>query len=162
MAKTPDLEPAKIKLTNKDKQLLMLLQNNARESNASLARTIGVSRATIQERIQRLEAAGVIEGYSVKINQHKIQNNIDAIVMLLAENKTYAATFDSIEKMPYIKTIHSLSGEWDWSLYISAPTIDEFHHCITQINALAGVKSTVSHIIMKTRLDRRSEVKIDL
>lgn len=162
MNKTIEIQPEKINLTTKDKKLLILLQNNARESNASLARKVGVSRATIQERIQRLETAGVIQGYSVQINRQKIQRNVEAIVMLLADNKSYKETFDSLEQMPYVKTIYSHSGEWDWSLFVSAPTLDEFHLCISQVNGLLGVKATVSHIVMKTRLDRSSEVRMDL
>ncbi|MEM5529713.1 Lrp/AsnC family transcriptional regulator [Gammaproteobacteria bacterium AS21] len=150
-----------IKLTNKDRQLLELLKINARESNASLARKIGVSRATVQERISRLEAAGIIEGYSANINEQKLQNskNIEAVVMMLVENKAFNETFIALEEMPNIVAIHSLSGEWDWALLVSAPSIDEFHQCITDINQLAGVKATVSHIIMKTRLDRRKKIK---
>ena len=158
MTKTNRTEPPPIKVTAKDRQLLELLQINARESNASLARKIGVSRTTIQERIQRLEKAEIIKGYSVTLNPDKLHKNIQAIVMVLAENKSLKATFLELEHMPYILTIHSLSGEWDWSLFISAPNLDEFHLCITQINELAGIKSTVSHIIMKTGFDRRNNI----
>lgn len=159
MTKNIRTDLAEIKITAKDRQLLELLQNNARESNASIARKIGVSRATVQERIQRLEKAEIIQGYSVKINPQKTHRNIEAIVMVLAENKALKATFIELEKMVYIQAIHSLSGEWDWSLFISAPSLEEFHLCITQINEQAGIKSTVSHIIMKTRLDRNRNIR---
>ncbi len=155
MTKQTTDETTTVKLTNKDKQLLVLLQENARESNASLARKMGVSRATVQERIQRLENANVIQGYSVQINPQKIPRNIEAIVMILAENKSFKETFLKLEKMPSIQSIHSLSGEWDWSIFVSAPTLEDFHQCITEINELTGVRSTVSHIIMKTGLDRK-------
>ncbi|MEH6442962.1 MAG: Lrp/AsnC family transcriptional regulator [Oceanospirillaceae bacterium] len=158
MQKIISTESTKFKLSDKDRQLLTLLQENARESNASLARKIGVSRATVQERLHKLESAGIIAGYGVRINPQNLHRNIDAIVMMVAENKSFQETFIEMEKMPYIQTIHSLSGEWDWSIFISAPTIEDFHQCITQMNALAGVKSTVSHIIMKTRLDRKNDI----
>ena len=159
MTKTIRTDQIGIKITEKDRQLLELLKINARESNASLARKIGVSRTTVQERIQRLEKAEIIQGYSVKINPQKMHRNIEAIVMVLAENKALKATFIALEKMPYNQAIHSLSGEWDWSLFISAPSLDEFHQCITQINEQPGIKSTVSHIIMKTRLDRNRDIR---
>jgi DNA-binding Lrp family transcriptional regulator len=151
-----------VKLTAKDRQLLALLQKNARESNASLARKIGVSRATIQERINRLEAAEVIQGYKVQINPLKLHNNIEGIVMVLAENKAFKETFAELEKMPSIQTIHSLSGEWDWSLFISVPSLPDFHQYITKINELPGIKSTVSHIIMRTGLDRKNDIDLSL
>ncbi len=158
MKTTTDTE--NIKLTEKDQLLIELLKTNARESNASLARKIGVSRATVQERINRLEKAEIIQGYTVKINHEKLHKNFKAIVMVLAENKAFKETFIALEKMPYIQTVHSLSGEWDWSMFVSAPSFDDFQQCITDINKLAGVKSTVSHIIMKTRLDRKRDILV--
>lgn len=160
MTKATTSAPSQIKLTDKDKQLIALLQKNARESNASLARKIGVSRATVQERLQRLETAGVIQGYSANINPQCLHKNIDAIVMILSENKAFKETLLELEKMPSIQTIHSLSGEWDWSIFVSVPSLEEFHQCITHINELVGVKSTVSHIIMKTRMDRKNNLTI--
>ena len=53
-----------------DQQLLALLRVKARTTNATLARKLGVSRGTIANRIARLEASGVIVGYSVHISTH--------------------------------------------------------------------------------------------
>ena len=49
-------------LTNAEQALLALLRENARASTAELARRLGVSRTTVQSRIERLEARGVIAG----------------------------------------------------------------------------------------------------
>ncbi|WP_084029672.1 Lrp/AsnC family transcriptional regulator [Bradyrhizobium sp. LMTR 3] len=56
-------------LPNKDRQLLALLQRNAREPIASLARQLGVSRTTLKKRIKRLEANGVIAGYALHLRK---------------------------------------------------------------------------------------------
>ena len=50
-----------------DQQLLALLRENARESTAALARSLGLSRTTVQSRIERLERAKIIVGYSVRL-----------------------------------------------------------------------------------------------
>ena len=50
---------------DKDSKLIALLQANARASISELARTLGVSRATVQTRLKRLEDTGVIAGYTV-------------------------------------------------------------------------------------------------
>jgi DNA-binding Lrp family transcriptional regulator len=54
-------------LDNIDRQLIGLLRSNAREPVARLATTIGVSRATVQNRIDKLEKKGVITGYTTLI-----------------------------------------------------------------------------------------------
>ncbi|MGI9464738.1 MAG: Lrp/AsnC family transcriptional regulator, partial [Aestuariivirgaceae bacterium] len=56
-------------LTRKDEELIALLKLNARESVASLARKLGLSRTTVQDRLKRLEEQRVIEGYSVKLSE---------------------------------------------------------------------------------------------
>lgn len=158
MKKMPSTAGDKFRLTDKDRQLLNLLQLNARESVASLARTLGVSRATVQERIHRLETAQIIQGYSVDINRDKLPRCIEAIVMVLIANKAYKETLVQVEQMETIQSVRSLSGEWDWAIYVSASSLEEFQHTISAVNELDGVKSTVSHIVIDTKLDKRGDI----
>ena len=59
-----------------DRRLLALLQANARESAATLGRKLGIARTTVQERILRLQRAGVIAGYSVVLRQDLTENQL--------------------------------------------------------------------------------------
>ena len=54
-------------LNAKDEELINVLRANAREPVASLARKLGVSRTTVQDRLKRLEEQGVIAGYTLKL-----------------------------------------------------------------------------------------------
>lgn len=54
-------------LDDTDRQLLSLLQANARESTATLARRLGLARTTVVSRIARLEREGVVAGYGVRL-----------------------------------------------------------------------------------------------
>ena len=58
-----------MKLTPADQQLLSLLRENARAPTAELARRLGLSRTTVQSRIERLERQGVITGYTVRVSE---------------------------------------------------------------------------------------------
>ena len=58
-----------MKLTDTDQQLLSLLRENARASTAQIARRLGLSRTTVQSRIERLEREGVISGYTVRVHE---------------------------------------------------------------------------------------------
>ena len=53
-----------------DRQLLSLLQTNAREGTALLARKLGLARTTVVARIARLERSGVVAGYGVRLGAH--------------------------------------------------------------------------------------------
>lgn len=97
-------------LTDKDRQLLGLLQANAREPTASLARKLGVSRSAVQERITRLEKAGVITGYSVRIDQDRLQQTVTCFTMTSCTNKSYTDVMTSLRRMEAVQAVYAVSG----------------------------------------------------
>jgi DNA-binding Lrp family transcriptional regulator len=142
-------------LTEKDKQLLALLQLNAREPTASLARKLGVSRSAVQERINRLEKAGVITGYSVRINQDKLQQTVNCFTMTSCTNKSYTDVMTALRKMDSIQAVYAVSGEWDFIIHIATHTLGELNGELAKINLIKGVAHTSSYIVMETKFNRR-------
>ena len=65
-----------------DQQLLNLLRENSRRSVSDIANKLGVSRATVQQRMERLEHRGVIQGYTIKLNPHFEQQQVSAYIMI--------------------------------------------------------------------------------
>ena len=68
-------------MTPEDRRLLTLLRANARESTASIARKLGASRTTVQERINRLEKSGAIAGYTLRTSE-ELGKVLSALVLL--------------------------------------------------------------------------------
>jgi DNA-binding Lrp family transcriptional regulator len=142
-------------LTEKDKQLLALLQANAREPTASLARTLGVSRSSVQERINRLEKAGVITGYSVRIDQDKLQQTINCFTMTSCTNKSYTDVMTALRKMEAVQAVYAVSGESDFIIHLATNSLSELNAVLTHINMIKGVAHTASHIVMETKFSRK-------
>src|SRR4051794_5478855 len=65
-----------------DRRLLALLQANARESTATLARKLGIARTTVQERIARLQRNGTIAGYSVVLRRDPFENYAEIALLI--------------------------------------------------------------------------------
>ncbi|MDY7564562.1 Lrp/AsnC family transcriptional regulator [Pseudomonas sp. RTC3] len=143
------------RLTEKDKQLLALLQLNAREPTASLARKLGVSRSAVQERINRLEKAGVITGYSVRIDQDKLQQTVNCFTMTSCTNKSYTDVMTALRKMDSVQAVYAVSGESDFIIHVATHTLGELNGELTQINLIKGVAHTSSYIVMETKFNRR-------
>ncbi|MFS2008659.1 Lrp/AsnC family transcriptional regulator [Azospirillum sp. CT11-132] len=143
------------RLTDKDKQLLALLQKNAREPTSSLARKIGVSRTALQERIQRLESAGVIEGYSVRINHSKLIYTVNCFTMAVCNNKTYSDVIAQMRTMEAVQAVYAISGDWDFVIHVATETLEKLNAELTRINMIKGVVRTTSCIVMETKFDRR-------
>ncbi len=72
-------------ITPKDVELIALLKADAREPVASLARKLGVSRTTVQDRLRRLEETGVIAAYSIRLSREVDQGGMRAFVTLAVE-----------------------------------------------------------------------------
>ena len=108
-----------------DRALLALLRENARASTAELARRLGVSRTTVQSRIERLEQRGVISGYSVRLSRDYEKNLVRAHVLVTAQPKVSAAVEAVLRRIPEVRTLHSVSGNFDMIVIVEAPSVQD-------------------------------------
>jgi DNA-binding Lrp family transcriptional regulator len=141
-------------LSDADQALLSLLRDNARASTAELARRLGVSRTTVQSRIERLEQRGVIAGYGVRLSSDYEQGQVRAHVLLTVTPKLADKVVRSLRALAPVRTLHSVSGNFDMIVVVEASSIRELDLLLDQIGALDGVERTSSSIILSTRIDR--------
>jgi DNA-binding Lrp family transcriptional regulator len=141
-------------LSEADHALLSLLRENARASTAELARKLRVSRTTVQSRIERLEKRGMIRGYSVQLSPEYEQNLVKAHVLVTALPKLAMKVEATLRKIAWVRTLHSVSGQFDMIVIVEAPSIQELDKLLDEIGALEGVERTMSSIILSTRIDR--------
>jgi DNA-binding Lrp family transcriptional regulator len=143
-----------MKITPADLQLLSVLRENARASTAEIARRLGLSRTTVQSRIDRLERQGVIAGYTVRVHDELERSQVRAHIMLSVLPKQAAAVIRALQAMPEIRELHSLSGAFDLVAIGAVPTIDGMDALIDRIGAIEGVERTVSSIVLSTKFER--------
>ena len=96
-----------------DRQLLTLLTENARAPVAELGRKLGLSRTTVQSRIERLERRGVIAGYTARLSEDYEKGQVKAHVLITALPKLAARVEAELRRIPEIRTLHSVSGQFD-------------------------------------------------
>ncbi len=138
----------------KDKQLISALQRNARMSISDLSRYLGISRTTVQQRMNRLEESGIITGYTVKLGDSVRQSQIKAHVNLVIEPNAGNRIVASLEKIAAIETLFTVSGKIDLIAIIIVDTAMELDICLDQISAIAGVQSTETAIVLTTKFNR--------
>ena len=141
-------------LNEKDQALIGLLRINAREPVASLARKLGVSRSTVQDRLSRLEHSGAITGYQVKLND-KSSSGIQAFVEITVEPARLASILGELKAIPNIETVHTVSGKFDLISVVRADTAGLIDEVLDKIGTITGITRTSSAIILSTKLDRR-------
>ena len=141
-------------LSEKDRALLSLLGDNARMPVAELARKLGLSRTTVQARIERLEADGVIAGYGIKLSDAYLSGLVRAHVLITIAPKALAGVTAALAAIKEVTMLHSVSGSFDLIAILTAPSIADLDRLIDGIGALDGVERTLSSVILSTRISR--------
>ena len=139
-----------------DRDLILLLQANGREPTASLARKLGLSRTTVQERMARLERNGTLVGYTVKLGANFKPERLHAVVRLTTSPKQSKNIVSHLRKMPEVEVCYAVSGAYDLIATLGAETPSHLHQLLKELGAIAGVERTTSSIVLATEFDRRS------
>jgi DNA-binding Lrp family transcriptional regulator len=135
-----------------DRELLALLQTNARESVTTLGKKLGCARTTVIARIAKLEKTGVIAGYSVRLNQAALERSLQACVGLSVQPKAGTEVLKRLAKMPEIKEVYSVSGAYDYIAWIRAELPDQLDRLLDAIGAVDGVSRTHTSIVLAQRI----------
>ncbi len=138
------------KLDSKDQKILSLLRENARLSIVEIAKKIDVTRATAQSRIDKLEAAGVILGYTVKIRSDADRPNVRAQISIQAESKKEAKIIRSLRGNPHVTAVHHTTGKWDLIAELHAEDLASFNTVIGELRLIDGVIQTETNLLLDT------------
>jgi DNA-binding Lrp family transcriptional regulator len=137
-----------------DRDLLALLRENARAPTAELARRLGLSRTTVQSRIDRLQQRRVLLGYTVVVPDELEAALVRAHVLITVAPRKAGVIESSLQKIAEVRVLHSVSGPFDLIAIVAAPSIGELDRLIDRIGALEGVERTTSAIVLSTRIER--------
>ena len=135
-----------------DQKLLDMLLKNAREPITSLAQNLGVSRATITERMRKLEESKVISGYSVQIADIAKRHQIAAHVMIEVEPHAAEEVAAALTSLKNIHALYAVSGIYDMIAILRSDTTEGLDQDLDAARNLGGVVKTVSSIILSTKL----------
>jgi DNA-binding Lrp family transcriptional regulator len=136
-----------------DRRLLALLQANAREPVATLARKLGVARTTVQERIARLQKNGTIRGYSITLGRDPFDQYSDAVALIKTSHKKQKSVVAFLRDFPEIKSCHSLSDDHDLMVRIRVIHLEDLLPVLQEIEILPGVEIVKSIVVLATYFD---------
>lgn len=133
-----------------DQKLLSLLRKDARTSVATLAHKLDVSRGTVSNRIAKLEDAGVIVGYTVRLRPDAQPDEIRAWMSIAIEGNEIRAVIASLLGEPGVATLHDTNGRWDLLAELRAANLSELSHVLERIRLVRGISSTETSIHLET------------
>jgi DNA-binding Lrp family transcriptional regulator len=133
-----------------DLALIGLLRGNARASVATLARKLGVARGTVTQRIHRLEDAGVIVGYTVRLRPDAEPQTIRAWMGIAVEGNEARAVIASLLGEPGVATLHDTNGRWDLLAELRAADLQELSRVLERIRLIRGISQSETSIHLQT------------
>ena len=121
-----------MELDQRDQRLLDLLRVNSRASTSALARDLGISRSTVQDRINRLERRKVIAGYTVRYHEDFGGRLLNAHVMIQINPKQSVQIVAALSAIAAVKTLQTVSGIYDLVTMVESATTEEMDSVLDQ------------------------------
>ena len=139
-----------------DRQLLSLLQANAREPAAILARKLGLARTTVVARIARLERERIVAGYGVRLGRLLEEAAVRAYCFISVLPKTAPAVLRAREAMAEVEEVSAVSGPFDYLVFLRCTSHEQLDTLLDKVGQLDGVHQTQTSIVLSRKIDRRS------
>lgn len=134
-----------------DRQLLALLRADSRLPAAALAAKLKVSRGTVQNRIDRMRARGVIQGFTVRTRPEDEDNRIRAIMCIAIDGERSQAVIRTLRGIAEVQRIHTTNGRWDLVVELDTDTLAGFSRTLDVVRDIQGIAATETSILLKTQ-----------
>lgn len=138
--------------------IVTLLRQDARRTISELAAALGVSRATVRSRIERLEKAGDIIGYTVILRADALDQAVRGIMMVSIEGPAKDRIVRALGGFSQVSAIHTTNGRWDLVVEISAATLTEFDDVLHRIRLLPGISGSETNLLLATPRTTRARM----
>ena len=138
-------------LDETDRKLVSLLRTNARLPVSSLAATLGVSRGTVQNRIDRLMQEGVILGFTVRVKPDVEPGAVRAVMMIEIQGKAADKVLEVLGGYTEIRELHTTNGRWDVVAEIETDSLEAFDQVLRNIRLVDGIAGTETSILLSSR-----------
>ena len=139
-----------------DRVLVRELVADGRATLAQLAATAGLSVSAVQSRVRRLEARGVVTGYTARINPESVGNMLSAFVAITPLDPSQPDDAPTrLEHIPEIESCYSVAGEDSYVLLVHVASARALEGLLQRIRTAADVKTRSTIILHKFYSDRR-------
>ncbi len=131
-----------------DRRILEELEANARQSFRDIARKLEVSIATVINRTKVMEKAGIIRGYSARLDSEKLGYDIVAIIEIVVSKGKLLEVEDKIAKMPQVHQVYDITGQTDAIIIAKFPNRKELSQFVKSLLGMPYVERTNTHIVL--------------
>ena len=132
-----------------DKNIIRILQENARTSYREIQDKLGISIGTIHNRISKLKTNEIIEGYTLKLNNIKLGYKLTFLIRISIDGKYTAEVLDELKERTEVCSIFHTTGEQSAALICRFKESEDVHKFIRELNEKEYVTRTISNMVLK-------------
>ena len=138
-----------------DHQIVALLRQDARRSFQSIGMRVALSAPAVKRRVDRLEADGVIRGYSARVDPGRFGWGTHAFVALYCEGRMAAAEVrDAVEHHPEVAAAYTVAGEASAVVHVRARDTAHLEETLERLRDRPGITRTQTQIVLSTLFER--------
>jgi DNA-binding Lrp family transcriptional regulator len=134
-----------------DRKLVSVLRHNGRASVSDLAATLGLSRATVRARLDRLQTSGEIVGFTVVLKDDVARDPVRALMMIGIEGRGTDRVIRQLNSLPQVRALHSTNGRWDVIAELGTDTLEALDDVLFRIRKFDGVTQSETSLLLSTR-----------
>jgi len=133
-----------------DMKILNILRENARISNADIARMMNMAPSAVLERVRKLENNGYVSGYETRLDYKKLGLKLTAFIELLTSESIGSTDIGyKLAKLPFIQEIYSVSGDYCYLIKVRVADSDALAELLSQMGQIKGIKSSKTTLVLK-------------
>lgn len=133
-----------------DRRLIALLRENARTPTATLAKTLKVSRGTVQNRLDRMIASGALLGFTIRLGAEDDASRVRAMTTIEIKGGQSAAILAALRGIGPVRAVHATNGRWDMVAELDTPDLAAFSAALDAIRAVDGIVATETSLLLTT------------
>lgn len=137
-------------LDDVDRTLISLLRADARTPVATLAKRLGVSRGTVQNRIARLSRLGVILGFTLRLPPQSEPHRVRAMMSIAVEGRRSADVVGALRGFAEVVAVHTTNGRWDMVVELNAESLAAFSLALDRIREIDGIATSETSLLLAT------------
>jgi DNA-binding Lrp family transcriptional regulator len=139
------------KMDDTDHSLIAELRRDGRASLSDLAHRLGLARATVRSRMEKLQAAGEIAGFTVLTRGDVTAAPVRAMMMIGLEGRGAEKTMARLTGIPAVQAVHSTNGRWDLIAEIGTASLLELDEVMFRVREIDGVVTSETNLLLSSR-----------
>lgn len=135
-------------LDRTDRLLIAALVADGRASVTTLAGTLGVTRSTVQARMDRLKRVGIIKRFTVDLSAAVKPDAVKAVMMIELQGNLARQVTSTLRRKPEVVDLYSTNGTWDLVADLETTSLAEFDRVLREVREISGVLNSETCLLL--------------